>query len=1048
MQINIEGAAVDAAMCVCTGGGIVGSGWARRHLTGASELARLRQSAVGCVPLVSWTSHNEKYNVFSLCEHNRSQCHSSYCVALSTPEGCEVTTHSFIVSAVKYYVYCVFVTPLAVLRSAPRHRCSVRGDERCVRAVGEAAPRSLSRSRTLAPPLPVPLAPSLLSRAVSMAARPLRRARSPRAPISTFLYFSFLTGFPFAFSSDWSSTDVPAPVDAAELVRDAPLYPVLRDEHNSPGSNIFTDVSPNNNIDTEIIPDNDPAPAISSDANSTPDNSVAPGTNILPDNHLAPDTTSDAAETEHATNVQNNEETRVKRSAGQEHDRTHKSTSSSERRVKTGDTILNIRGAVRDAIGDAGAAPGPRASSRLDTFVIRPSQAQHAPRSPPRQESRHQHTPPQATKLERELLVEAHSVARISCEISNGSDVRWYKDGESLNLPATPPSTASAASAGGEGVWLDNGTLVVGRATRGDAAAWRCTHKDEKGNTVSGKPTRLLIYEPVRSVYLAVDGRRLDAGNTWVPVRDKTELEVRCVAEGGVPPPDLTWRLLALEPALDHRPYLRIHHTNYSIEGVSVSHAVVTAARELHNATLMCEARQRTPARSSAPAASPASPSQPAPSAPKSASLNGPLHVMAAKLEIHVTYEDVFHHHLRQKSQHQKSQCLQAIYNTWLWCNFLKDWNTGGSSSQPTVAPPLPASEVHSQSSPVTAVARSGNPPSFVISRWPGFGVSLSAGGAAALRCDVDANPPARAWWLRDDANPTSSPPPLEAGDEAARGSATLRWAALRGSHAGWYRCRATWLDTEYSSIGYYLNVISAPEEITETVTETEQEEEEPDHQKVEVPLGGNVQLHCPKGTVGCWWRRVVGNSSESWAPAGSHHAHGVLGIKDALYQEGGEYRCVGARGPDLMRLRELKRVTLKVTGGATATALSATPWRGGWRLECGACGRGVRVLWLRGGGAGGALPAALAPDLPQHCWRAVLHVAEPDEVWCVAAAPAGGAVAVFPRRAAPVSPAPARHTVRALHNASCALRHRSYLLLLINVYLFIKCDISYSMRY
>ncbi|CAB3236667.1 unnamed protein product [Arctia plantaginis] len=784
-------------------------------------------------------------------------------------------------------------------------------------------------------------------------------------------------GFPFAFSSDWSSTDVPAPVDAAELVRDAPLYPVLRDEHNSPDSNIFTDVSPNNNIDTELIPDNDPAPAISSDANSTPDYSIAPGTNILTDNHLAPDTTSDAAETEHATNVQNNEETRVKRSAGQEHDRTHKSTSSSERRVKTGDTILNIRGAVRDAIGDAGAAPGPRASSRLDTFVIRPSQAQHAPRSPPRQESRHLHTPPQATKLERELLVEAHSVARIPCEISNGSDVRWYKDGESLNLPATPPSTASAASAGGEGVWLDNGTLVVGRATRGDAAAWRCTHKDEKGNTVSGKPTRLLIYEPVRSVYLAVDGRRLDAGNTWVPVRDKTELEVRCVAEGGVPPPDLTWRLLALEPALDHRPYLRIHHTNYSIEGVSVSHAVVTAARELHNATLMCEARQRTPARSSAPAASPATPSQPAPSAPKSAPLNGPLHVMAAKLEIHVTY-----------------------------------------------------------------------PPSFVISRWPGFGVSLSAGGAAALRCDVDANPPARAWWLRDDANPTSSPPPLEAGDEAARGSATLRWAALRGSHAGWYRCRATWLDTEYSSIGYYLNVISAPEEITETVTETEQEEEEPDHQKVEVPLGGNVQLHCPKGTVGCWWRRVVGNSSESWAPAGSHHAHGVLGIKDALYQEGGEYRCVGARGPDLMRLRELKRVTLKVTGGATATALSATPWRGGWRLECGACGRGVRVLWLRGGGAGGALPAALAPDLPQHCWRAVLHVAEPDEVWCVAAAPAGGAVAVFPRRAAPVSPAPARHTVRALHNASCALRHRSYLLLLINVYLFIKCDISYSMRY
>lgn len=38
-----------------------------------------------------------------------------------------------------------------------------------------------------------------------------------------------------------------------------------------------------------------------------------------------------------------------------------------------------------------------------------------------------------------------------------------------------------------------------------------------------------------------------------------------------------------------------------------------------------------------------------------------------------------------------------------------------------------------------------------MISRWPGFGVALVEGSVAALRCDVDANPPARAWWLRDD---------------------------------------------------------------------------------------------------------------------------------------------------------------------------------------------------------------------------------------------------------------------------------------------------------
>lgn len=106
-------------------------------------------------------------------------------------------------------------------------------------------------------------------------------------------------------------------------------------------------------------------------------------------------------------------------------------------------------------------------------------------------------------------------------------------------------------------------------------------------------------------------------------------------------------------------------------------------------------------------------------------------------------------------------------------------------------------------------------------------------------------------------------------------------------------------------------------------------------------------------------------------------------------------------------------------TGGATATALSAEPAAGGWRLECGACGRDVRVVWVR---AGGAAPATLAPDLAQHCWRAVLHVAEPDEVWCVAAAGHTGAVAVFPRRTAHPSPAPARHTVRALHNKAAAV--------------------------
>ncbi|OWR45183.1 hypothetical protein KGM_211823 [Danaus plexippus plexippus] len=808
--------------------------------------------------------------------------------------------------------------------------------------------------------------------------------------------------FPGVFSERSSSERAPAPLDAVDILRDAPLYPPLRDNYedntqNNENSNELSKQEPDTNLpffdtensidvsdyDTETNIEDGNVLVTPGDPNDYDNNkldnlfetdfvkdknTILSSDNIIENeisleeennsNNLQPEQLKDsqsgfivapASDVDELNKILMAEEARVeaenkrfilqelnsnytnppvtstdtlgdseendrkKRSSGQEWDKPAKS-----RRVKTGDTILNIRGAVRDAIGDAGAAPGLRASSRVDAFVIRPSPVMRdEPREQMREMRREKVPPPQPQKQEKELLVEPHARARILCDLVNVTNLRWYKDSELINLPSSP---------GGGDAWRDGDAVEIPRASRGHAARWRCAARDRSGRTVTGEPTRLLIYEPVRSVYLAVDGRRLDAGNTWVPVRDKTVLEVRCVAEGGVPPPELSWRLLALEPALDHRPYLRIHPTNYSIDGVYWSRVVVTAARELHNATLQCSSRQRRAAPS-----------------PDNPGERPPDH-LTAKLEIHVTY-----------------------------------------------------------------------PPSFVISRWPGFGVALVAGGAAALRCDVDANPPARATWMKDTERPSSSPPtPLESGAAGSPlSAATLRWSVLSESHAGWYRCRAKWMDTDYSSIGYYLNVMAAAEEVPQTGTEPGADEEV-EHQKVEVQVGGSVQLHCPRGTVGCWWRRIVGNGTDAWTPAGSHHAHGVLddtGVKDALYEEAGEYRCIGARAPDMKVLRELKRVTLKVTGSATATAVSAEATSNGYRLECGACGRNLRVLWLRGGVT---TPAILTPGLAQHCWRAVILVPDPDETWCVAVTSVGGAVAVFPRRSVQT---PARHAVRALHS-------------------------------
>ncbi|XP_063233611.1 hemicentin-2 [Bacillus rossius redtenbacheri] len=102
--------------------------------------------------------------------------------------------------------------------------------------------------------------------------------------------------------------------------------------------------------------------------------------------------------------------------------------------------------------------------------------------------------------------------------------------------------------------------------------------------------------QPPKAPYLSVDGRRLDAGNAFLPVREGAELTLRCTAEGGHPAPRLAW-LLNGEP-------LNSSSSSSSSEDSSSSspqhqHWCAEARlgpvlRDYHNATVACAVRHVT----------------------------------------------------------------------------------------------------------------------------------------------------------------------------------------------------------------------------------------------------------------------------------------------------------------------------------------------------------------------------------------------------------------------------------------------------------------------
>ncbi|XP_075213855.1 kin of IRRE-like protein 2 [Lycorma delicatula] len=332
------------------------------------------------------------------------------------------------------------------------------------------------------------------------------------------------------------------------------------------------------------------------------------------------------------------------------------------------------------------------------------------------------------------------------------------------------------------------GRLQLTSARAHHAGVWQC---EDPRTGRKAQPIKLVVLEAPSALYLVVEGRRLDPGNEFIPVKEKTALEVECVAEGGVPAGAARLRWVLKGDGLEA-----------AGGGVARSRATIANLQRVHhNATLVCLLLH--------PA------------------LQGPAN---ASLRLDVQYA-----------------------------------------------------------------------PSFEISRLPGFGIPLQEGMSVSLKCYVDANPPAKPIWQKDD-----GPAPVPQTEDGF-----LNFTAISREHSGWYKCTTRHLLGDFSSIRYFLNVQEEAPELEMEMTEQEQA-------AVEVEVGGTVQLQCPAGAAGCWGRVGSGGRME---PLG---AGPTLSLDRVLYQEAGQYRCLDSRSPSLDQWRA-HTIHLTVKGAPVVSPVNRT---------------------------------------------------------------------------------------------------------------------------